>query len=184
MLQLLTQFAAGAGAEETTESGVAVLGIDPIAIVLQATTFLILFLIIKKFALSKIVANLDDRRKTIEEGLANAHEIELQKEALVKENEATLAAARKEADQVIGKSHEEAGTIISEAQARANKQADEIVAKAKVQAASEQEKARKELKSEILGLVTDATESILDEKIDSTKDKELIKKSLSAQGAK
>ena len=183
MLQQLTQFAAGAEKAEEA-SGVAVLGINPIAIVLQATTFLILFLIIKKFALSKIVANLDDRRKTIEEGLANAHEIEVQKEALVKENEAQMAAARKEADNVIGKSHEEAGAIVTEAQERANKQADEIVAKAKAQAVAEQEKARKELKTEILGLVTDATESVLDEKIDSAKDKELIKKSLAAQGSK
>ena len=64
ILSLLTSFGA---AEET--KGIGALGIDALAILAQAATFLILFLIIKKFALEKIVATLEKRRKTIDDGV-------------------------------------------------------------------------------------------------------------------
>ena len=175
MLNQLVQFAAG---EAESEKGAAVLGIEPLAIVLQATTFLILFLIIRKFALDKIVQNLKDRRETIEEGLKNAEDIEVQKAELEAKNEKTLADARKEADGVIAKSHEEAGAIVAEAQARANEQAEDIVSKAKAQAEAEAEKVRKELKGEMLGLIADATETVLDEKMTDSKDQKIIENAL------
>ena len=181
MLQQIINFAATESAEKS-ETGAAVLGIDPLAIALQAGTFLILFIIIRKFALAKIVQNLADRRETIEEGLKNAEDIEIQKAELEKKNEKALAAARVEADEIIGKSHEEAGSIVSEAQARANQQAEDIVAKAKAQAEAEADKVRKELKSEMLSLVSEATEAVIDEKMTSAKDQELIKNALK-QGA-
>ena len=165
-----------------SESGAAVLGIDPLAIALQAGTFLILFVIIRKFALAKIVANLDERRETISEGLKNAEDIEIQKAEVIKKNEQALTDARKKADGIIDKSHEEAGTIIAEAQARASQQGEEIVAKAKAQAEAEADKVRKELKSEMLGLITEATEVILDEKMTDAKDQKIISNALQ-QGA-
>lgn len=178
MLQSLTTFAA-----EKSESGAAVLGIDPIAIALQAGTFLILFFIIKRFALDKIVKNLEDRRVTIDEGLKNAEAIELRQAELERENEAALAQARKEAEGIIGRSHEEAGSIVTEAQERANQQAADIVAKAKAQAETEAQKVRLELKREMLDVVAMATETVLQEKMTTAKDKELIESALS-QGAK
>ncbi len=167
---------------EKTEKGAAVLGIDPLAIALQAGTFLILFVIIRKFAFDKIVANLKDRQDTIAEGLKNAEDIEIQKAELEKKNEKAFAEARKEADAVIAKSHEEAGSIVSEAQAKANQQAEDIVAKAKAQAEAEAEKVRKELKGEMLGLISEATETVLDEKMTDSKDQKLIENALK-QGA-
>lgn len=161
-----------------SETGAAVLGIDPIAIALQATTFLILFLIIKKFALDKIVKNLEDRRQTIDEGLKNAEDIEIQKAELIKTNEAEMLSARKQAEDVISKSHEEAGEIIASAQTKANQQAEEIIAKAKLQAEAEANKVRNQLKAEMLTLISEATEIIIDEKVDANKDKTLIDKAL------
>lgn len=180
MLYNLIQFAATESAEgsEAAKSGAAVLGIDPLAIVLQATTFLILFVVIRKVALSKIVQNLADRRETIEEGLQNAELMERQREELEKESAQALTAARKEADDIIGRGHEEAGAIVSDAQARAVKQAEEIVAKAKAQAEAEAEKVRRELKGEMLGLIADATEIVLDEKMTDAKDKQLIENAM------
>jgi F-type H+-transporting ATPase subunit b len=177
-VQFASESAAGAQGAEESAQGIAALGIDPIAIILQAGTFLVLFVLLNKFGLNKIVASLKDRQDTIAEGLKNAHEIEEQKQALIEENEAILKKARKEADAIIGKSHEEAGAIVSEAQARANKQAEEIVAKAKAQTEEDQAKARAALKTEILGLVSAATETILDEKIDDKKDSSLISRAI------
>ena len=179
MLNQLVQFAAEA---EKSEKGAAVLGIDPLAIVLQATTFLILFIIIRKFAFDKSVANLKERQDTINEGLKNAEDIEVQKAELERKNEKALADARKEADEVIAKAHEEAGALVADAQTRANEQADDIVSKAKAQAEAEADKVRKELKGEMLGLISEATETVLDEKMTDAKDQKLIENALK-QGA-
>lgn len=182
MINSIIQFAAEeANAEEAAE-GIAQLGIDPIQIVLQATTFLVLFFVLNKYGLNKIVANLKDRRDKIDESLKNAEQLEQLKNKIQADNEKIMAGARREADAVISKSHEEAGSIVSDAQARANKQADDIVTKAKAQAGNESDKAREELKSEMLSLVAEATETVLGEKIDDAKDKQLIEKALK-QGA-
>lgn len=184
LIQNLAIFAAETAdkAEESAE-GIAALGIDPIAIVLQLGTFLVLFFFLTKFGLNKIVDNLKERQETIDEGLKNAHEIELQKAKLEKDNEKIAKQARSEADAVINKSHEEAGAIVAEAQSRAQQQADDIVAKAKAQAEQEISAMRTELKKEMLALVSQATESVLDKKIDSDTDKQLIQRSIE-EGAK
>ena len=180
MLNQILLFAAEDPAK--TEKGAAVLGIDPLAIALQAGTFLILFFIIRKFAFDTIVANLKERHETIAEGLKNAEDIEAQKVELERKNEKALADARKEADDVIARAHEEAGALVADAQTRANAQAEDIVGKAKAQAEAEADKVRKELKGEMLGLISEATETVLDEKMTDSKDQKLIQNALK-QGA-
>lgn len=178
MLQTtISQLAATeAGAEEA--EGIAALGIDPLAILFQAGTFLVLFLIVRKYALSKIVDNLEDRRVTIQEGLDNAILADQKLEASEATAQEQLAKARAEADDVIAKSHEEAGAIVADAQTRAQSQADTIVAKAEAQIASDKQSMRSELKSELLGLVAQATETVIDEKVDTKKDNALINRAL------
>ena len=56
MINPLLILASEAAAEK---EGIAVLGIDPKAIILQAGTFLLLFLLVKKFALRGIVDTLE-----------------------------------------------------------------------------------------------------------------------------
>ena len=167
-----------AGAEETVQ-GIAQLGIDPVQIVLQAATFLVLFFILNKYGLNKIVAVLKDRRQRIDESLSNADELELEKERVEKKNQEILSKAREKADKIIAQSQEERASLLDEAQSRAMEQADKIVERAKVQASTEADKAREQLKAELLDLVAMATENVLEEKIDSSKDKLLIEKSLS-----
>lgn len=180
ILQTISSFAAD---EAEEAEGIASLGIDPLAIVFQAGTFLVLFLVVRKFALAKIVDNLEERRVTIEEGLQNAELAEQQLRESEATAEAKLKEARAEADQVVAKSHEEAGSIVTEAQVKATAQADEIVASAKAQAASDKQAMATELKQELLGMVADATERVVEEKVDLKKDTSLISKALKG-GAK
>ena len=50
----------------------------PLAILAQAATFLVLFFVIKKFALDGIVSTLEKRRKTIDDGVRLGREISAQ----------------------------------------------------------------------------------------------------------
>lgn len=165
------------GAEESAE-GISALGIDPTAILLQGATFLVLFFFFNKYGLNVVVKNLKDRRDKINEGLDNAELIEKEIVEVKQKNEELAKAARKEADDVINKSHEEAGAILNEAQTKAQTEATEIVNRAKSQAEAEAEKVKSDLTSELSSLVAKATEVILNEKLDSDKDKELTRKAI------
>lgn len=177
MIQLLGQFAA-----ETAEKseGIAALGIDPIKILFQTGTFLILFIIVRKYALANIVKTLADRRATIEESLENAHDIERQRQDTETKSEAIIAKARKDAHETIQAGNKEAQEILELAESTATKRADDIVSSAEAQAEQKKQEVRAQLKSEMVDLVASATETILDEKVDAKKDKELINKALQA----
>lgn len=158
--------------------GIAALGIDPLAILAQGVTFLLLFFIIKKFALGKIVTTLEERRKTIEGSLDKAQELNRQNEEAEKRVNALLGEARKESEDIINKSREEAGAIVATAERTATEKAEKIIADGKLQIEAEVLKAREALKKETLGLVAQATEAVLGEAVDAKKNEALIKKAL------
>lgn len=174
-MHILTVLAATESAEA---QGIAALGIDPLAILAQGVTFLLLFFIIKKFALDKIVKTLEDRREAIEGSLEKAEELNKQNEEAEKRVNSLLGKARKEAEEIVNKSREEAGAIVSEAESGAATKAEKIIEDGKSQIEAEVLKAREALKKETLGLVAQATEAVLGESVDVKKNEVLVKKAL------
>lgn len=177
MLDIVTILAA---TEEP--QGIAALGLNPWTILAQGVTFLVFFLLVKKFALSKIVDTLETRRKTIESSLDQAEELNKQNEEAEKRINSLLSDARKEAEEIVNKSREEAGATIAAAEKSAGDKAEKIIADGKLQIEAEVIKAREALKKETLGLVAQATEAVLGEAVDAKKSEALIKKAL-AEGS-
>lgn len=175
MIHILTVLASTA-AEES--EGIAALGIDPLAILAQGATFLLFFFLIKKFALTKIVKTLEDRRVTIEGSLDKAEELTKQNEEAEKRVNALLSDARKESEDIINKSHEEAGSIITAAEDKAGEKAEKIIADGKSQIEQQVAKAQEQLKKETLSLVAAATETVLAKKVDAKTDAKLIEDAL------
>src|SRR5690349_4409940 len=87
-------------AAEST-GGVAALGINLKALILQVITFLIVFWLLKRFALTKIVQTLEERRQKIDEGVTLGREMEAEKAKLQDQVKASLQEARSEADKII-----------------------------------------------------------------------------------
>jgi len=173
MIHLLTLLAS---TEEP--QGIAALGIDPLTILAQGATFLLFFFVIKKFALGKVVATLEARRKTIEGSLDKAEALNKQNEETEKRVSALLGEARKEAEDIIGKGRKEATEIVHEAEKTAATKAEKIVADGKLQIEAAVVNARADLKKETLGLVAQATAVVLDEAVDPKKHEALVKKAL------
>jgi len=142
-----------ASAEPAESQGIAALGLSPLAILAQGVTFLIFFLLVKKFALGKIVDTIETRRKTIEESLNKAEELNKQNEEAEKRVNSLLSEARKESEEIIKKSREEASAVITDAEKTAGEKAEKIIADGKLQIEAEVLKAREALKKETLGLV-------------------------------
>lgn len=170
------QFVATTGGEES--AGIAALGLDPLAILAQALTFLVLFLILKKFALDGIVSTLEKRRKTIDDGVRLGLEMEAEKTKLDEQVDKVLQKARGEADKIIAQAHEESGSIIKDAEEKAVAKVDGMIADARNKIEGEVNQARKNLEQETLRLVANATEIIIQEKLTASKDAKLVEKAL------
>lgn len=158
--------------------GIAALGLDWKAVVIQGVTFLVFILIIKKFALGKIVNVLEERRKTIEGSLDKAEELTKQNEEAEKRVNELLHQARKESEIVIAKGHEEAGSIIKEAQDTASKKAEKIITDGLAQIDQQVVKAQDQLKKDTLELVAQATAALIGETVDIKKHESLVTKVL------
>lgn len=160
--------------EET--GGIGALGLDPLAIGAQALTFLVLFFVIKKFALAKIVSMLEERRKTIDRGLHLTAEMDKLKAELDARVDQTLREARSSADAILNEARLESGNVIRAAEETASRKADAILEEASGKIAREIEAARTGLKNEVASMVVEVSAAVLREKVTDTKDRQLVEK--------
>ncbi len=173
MINMLSIVAAAEKAEESSE-GIGALGLDIFAIGAQLITFLLLLWLVKKFALDGIVKNLDKRHNDIDRGLHLTAEMDKQKAELDERVEEVLKIARKDADSILSEASAESGKIIHAAEDAASRKADEIIRSAEGKIEREIAEARQGLKAEMAGLITEATEAILNHKLDDKADRKLV----------
>lgn len=171
-------FAAEAAAEG---SPLAALGVDGKSFLFQLITFLLVFLLLKRFAFKPITKMLIERRKVIEDGVKMGQRMEKERAKLDGEITKIMRDARTEADKIIGNGQKEAREIIRDAEKVGQRKVDTMLADAEARISEETHQAKRRLEKEIVGLVSEATEAIVDEKIDSTKDAKLIDKALKGQ---
>lgn len=179
MNTVITQFAAESS--EAGASGIGALGIDVKAFVIQLITFLIVYLVLRKFVFKRVVDALQKRQETISKGVHLTAELTAEREKLEKEIEATHKKARQEADHLIADTKERATSIIKEAEESASRKVEAMMVDAKKRIAEESARARRELEGEIVELVIKATEVVAEEKIDAKKDSALIARALKGQ---
>lgn len=181
-MEFLTLFAAAEA--EAGEAGLfQALGLDPKQLLINTVAFLILVGILGRFVYPTLIKSIDSRRETIEAGLEEAKKSQEASEDAEKRIEVLLADARKEADEIVGRSHKEAASMVSEAETKAKHRAEQVVADARAQLDAEVTKARAALKKDTLSLVALATEKIVGEKLDATKDAKLIENAISRERA-
>lgn len=161
-----------------SSGGIAALGINVKSLILQILTFVVLFLLLKKFALNKIVKVLDDRRKTIDQGVDLGLKLAEEKQRLDAEVEKVLAKAREQADKIIDGGRAEVAQMLKDAEEAAAKKVAAILDEAQSHIEDEIAKARKQLGKETVALVAEATEAVISEKLDAPRDHRLIEKAL------
>lgn len=172
---ILTIFAAEAAAGESTGG---ILGFSVSAFVIQLITFVFVFLLLKKFAFKPIVNLLEKRRQTIEDGVRLGEKMEKRQAKLEEEADAVIREARHDADRIIANAHKESREIAREAEKTAKAKADALFKEAEARIDEESERARRSLEKDLVGLVSEATEAVVHEKIDPKKDAEIVEKAL------
>jgi F-type H+-transporting ATPase subunit b len=168
-------------AEEAGSSPLASLGVDLKSFIFQLITFLLVFLLLKRFAFKPIARMLGERRQVIDDGVRMGLAMEKEKAKLDEDVAKTMREARHEADQIIANAHKEARGVIREAEKAAQRKADLMLADAEVRIKEESAQARRNLEKELVGLVSEATETIVGEKVDAKRDAELVKRAMKDQ---
>lgn len=154
------------------------LGIDGKTLAFQFITFLLVFLVLRRFAVKPIVALLDKRHKTIDDGVRMGLTMEKEKAKFDKQLEGVMRDARKDADKVIANANKEAREILREAEKTAQRKTDAMFADAEARIAEESKQAKRKVEKEVIEMVSAATEAIVGEKVDTAKDAKLIDKAL------
>jgi F-type H+-transporting ATPase subunit b len=135
-------------------------GFDTKIFLSQVISFIIVALILKRFAYKPILAVLEERRQRIAEGLLNAEKIKQQlAEAEVRHAE-ILGKANAQAQKMIDEARESAAHVAERKQQEAVAAAEQILAKAREASAIEHERTMTELKRELGRLVVDTTAKV------------------------
>lgn len=167
---------AAEGAEHAAEG--LPLGLNPKAFLIQLITFVFVFMVLKRFAFKPITRMLEKRRQTIDDGVRLGQKLERERDKLDEEVARITREARHEADKIIAASHKDAREVVREAEKTAQRKVDAMLADAEVRIHEEAEHARRTLEKDLVGLVSEATETIVGEKVDAKKDAELVKKAM------
>jgi len=126
----------------------------------QVISFIIVALVLKRFAYKPILAVLEERRRRIEEGLLNAEKIKQQLAEAEQRHAEILAKANAQAQKMIDEARESAAHVAERKQQEAVANAEQIMAKAREASAIEHERTMTELKRELGRLVVDTTAKV------------------------
>ena len=160
---------------------------DPMALVTPAiglmfwtcVVFILLLVLLKKFAWKPILNAVDERNESIDSALKAADKAKSEMENLTADNERILAEARAERDSLLKEAREMKKSIVNEAKEQANTEADKILTSAKEQISNEKMKAITELKNTVADLSIDMATMVLKSELkDADKQKQLVSKAL------
>jgi len=160
---------------------------DPMALVTPAiglmfwtcVVFVLLLVLLKKFAWKPILDAVDERNESIDNALKAADKAKEEMASLNADNKRIIIEAKKQRDLLLKEGREIKLSIITEAKEQANVEADKILTSAKDQISTEKMKALTELKNQVASLSIDmATMVIKSELKDADKQKQLVSQAL------
>ncbi|ELR69900.1 ATP synthase B chain [Fulvivirga imtechensis AK7] len=148
---------------------------SPGLFIMQALIFLVLLLLLTKFAWKPIVQSLRIREESIQDALDAAERAKQEMAQLKADNEKLLDEARQQRDTILKDAREVAAALKEEAKADAGKQAERMIADAKAAIDNEKRAALAEVKTQVAALSLEITEKLLRKKLsDESAQKELI----------
>lgn len=139
--------------------------------------FLILLLILRKFAWKPILGSLKTRENNIADSLATAEKVKAEMAQLKSENEALLAKAREERAQLLKEARDIKDKIINEAKEQAKVEANKIIIDAQAAITQQKMAALTDVKNQVGNLVIEVAEKVLRRELgDKAQQETFIKK--------
>lgn len=150
-------------AAETEEFNV--LRIPLYEVIIALVAFLIVLLVLGKFALPKVKQILDEREEAIAGGIKKAEEAQAQVADLKEQMEAELDAARQEAAEIRTQAQADKAQIIEEARTQAQAAAKQVTDQATAAIEADSAKAMSDLRTSVGAMAVDLAGKIVGEKL-------------------
>lgn len=135
-------------------------GLEWSLFIAQVISFVIVVVLLQKFAYKPVLTMLEERRKRIAEGLANAEKIKTELARTEAARQEVLNNANAQANKLIEEARAAAARVQEQETQRAIAQAADIVTKAKQAAEAEHARMLADLKREVGRLVVDTTSKV------------------------
>src|SRR5216684_1690954 len=168
-------------ADTVRETGDA-FGWNPWLFLSQVISFVIVALLLKRFAYKPILAVLEQRREQIAQAQLNAEKIKQQLAEAEQRHAEILAKANAEAQKMIDEARQSSAHLAERKQQEAIVAAEQIVAKAREASAIEHERTMADLKRELGRLVVDTTAKVTG-KVLTSKDQRRLQEEATRQVA-
>jgi len=141
----------------------------------QSITFIFFVMFVMKFVWPPLVAALEERKKTIADGLAAAekgkHDGELAKQRVLD----TLKDAKAQAQDIINLAEKRASEIVEESKDTARVEGERIIAAANAELEQEVNRAREQLRGQVVSLAVSGASKVLKREIDEKANEDLLK---------
>jgi len=156
---------------------------DPGLLLWTLLAFLIVFLILRKYAWPAIIKGLKEREESISNSLATAERVKAEMAQLKSENEALMAKAREERAVMLKEAKEATTKMIAEAKDKAKSEYDRIIADAQTAIQQQKNAALTDVKNQVGNLVIEVAEKVLRKELANKAEQENYIKQL-ADGVK
>ncbi|MFH0951504.1 MAG: F0F1 ATP synthase subunit B [bacterium] len=148
--------------------------VDLKLLIAQAVNFAIVFLALYYLAFKPLAKTMQNRSQKIADGLKNAEVIAKKLEQSKEEQKAIIKQAKQDANQLLQQAQNDALERKDQMINKAKEEIGQIITTEKAKIQQEKAAILKELKAEVADLVVLTTTQLLQEKIDTKKDKDII----------
>ena len=145
--------------------------------------FLILLVVLGKFAWKPMLKAIAERESGIEEALLRADKMKAEIAAMQNENEALLAKAREERAGMIKDAKETADKMVTDAKDKAKQEYERIISDAQLAITQQKNAALTDVKNQVGSLVVEVAEKILRKELSNKAEQESYIKQI-AEGVK
>jgi F-type H+-transporting ATPase subunit b len=150
------------------------LEINPGLMIWTIVTFLILLVLLKKFAWAPLVSALQKREEHIRLSIDQAEAKLEEARQISEENKRQLAKAEEQSQKLMKEGRDLGEKIKNEIMEKAHQQSRHTIEQAKLEIEREREAALLQLRSEVASLAITAAGKILDETLDADKHKKVV----------
>jgi F-type H+-transporting ATPase subunit b len=138
-------------------------------IIWQSLIFLLLVLLLSRYAWKPILNSLKERETSIQNALDTAEKARLEMAKLQSDNEKLLKEAREERDKILKEAREVSNRLKDDAQADARKAADKIIEDARAAIQIEKQAALKEVRTQVALFSLEVAEKLMKKNLSNDK---------------
>jgi F-type H+-transporting ATPase subunit b len=146
------------------------------------SSFLIVFLLMWKYAFPSVKKGMDARTERIRESLSSADQAKTDAQSILDEYQRQLADAKNDANRIIEEARQTAEALRRDLIARAESDAAEVRARATADIEAAKERAMEELRSQLTDLTINLAEKVVKRNIDRESNARLIDEYISSIG--